>query len=160
MAENRPQGRKTNVTGQSTGAYRRGDGLNTGPVGKSGSNPFNTNQSSSKPGMSRAAKAGGGGGLLLIAFLLFFLLRGCGGSGSMLSSDLMGGQSGSGSYVTDNSGYSGSSSAGTSSSGSSSSDSSALGGLDSLFQGGTTAAAANIVTLFIFVFPFFVFGVD
>ena len=60
MADNRPQGRKTNVTGQSTGAYRRGDGLNTGPVGKSGSNPFNTSQSSSKPGMSRAAKAGGG----------------------------------------------------------------------------------------------------
>ena len=82
MAENRPQGRKTNVTGQSTGAYRRGDGLNTGPVGKSGSNPFNSNQSSPKPGMSRAAKAGGGGGLLLVFLLLFFLLRGCGGSGS------------------------------------------------------------------------------
>ncbi len=137
MAENRPQGRKTNVTGQSTGAYRRGDGLNTGPVGKSGSNPFNTNQSSSRPGMSRAAKAGGGGGLLLVALLLFFLLRSCGGSGSMLSSDLLGGNTGSTGSYTDSGSYSGSSSAGTPSSGSSS-----LGGLEGLFQGGTTTAAA------------------
>ena len=39
MADNRPQGRKTQVTGQSTGAYRRGSGLNTGPVGSANSNP-------------------------------------------------------------------------------------------------------------------------
>ena len=144
MAENRPQGRKTNVTGQSTGAYRRGDGLNTGPVGKSGSNPFNSNQSSPKPGMSRAAKAGGGGGLLLVFLLLFFLLRGCGGSGSMLSSDLMGGGSGSTGSYTDSS-YPGSSSVNTPSSGNASSGSSSQSGLEGLFQGGgtTTAAAAN-----------------
>ena len=150
MAENRPQGRKTNVTGQSTGAYRRGDGLNTGPVGKTGSNPFSTSQSSSRPGMSRAAKAGGGGGLILVFLLLFFLLRGCGGSGgSMLSGDLTGGGSGSSSAYTDSGSYSGSaSSSGSSSSGSSSSGSSSsgsLGGLEGLFQGGgtTTAAAAS-----------------
>ncbi len=29
----RPQGRKTNVTGVGKGAHRRGDGLGTGPVG-------------------------------------------------------------------------------------------------------------------------------
>ena len=39
MPENRPQGRKTHVTGQSAGAYRRGSGLNTGPVGSGNSNP-------------------------------------------------------------------------------------------------------------------------
>ena len=144
MADNRPQGRKTNVTGQSTGAYRRGDGLNTGPVGKSGSNPFNTSQSSPKPGMSRAAKAGGGGGLLLVFLLLFFLLRGCGGSGSMLSSDLIGGGSGGTGSYTDSS-YPGSSSVNTPSSGNASSGSSSQSGLEGLFQGGgtTTAAAAN-----------------
>ena len=83
MPENRPQGRKTNVTGQSTGAYRRGEGLNTGPVGSSGSNPHSTGSTGStgRPGMSRAAKAGGGGGMLIIIVLvLFFLLRGGGGS--------------------------------------------------------------------------------
>ena len=128
MAENRPQGRKTNVTGQSTGAYRRGEGLNTGPVGKSGSNPFRTG-SSGKPGMSRAAKAGGGGGMLLVIVLvLFFLLRG--GGGSMLSGgNVLSGDTGSTGSVSD----------------SSSSGSNALSGLDSLFQGGgsTAAAAAN-----------------
>ncbi len=91
MPENRPHGRKTNVTGQSTGAYRRGEGLNTGPVGSSGSNPHNTGSSGNtgRPGMSRAARAGGGGGMLIIIILvLFFLLRGGGGlfgSGSNLS---------------------------------------------------------------------------
>ena len=141
MAENRPQGRKTNVTGQSTGAYRRGDGLNTGPVGKTGSNPFSTSQSSSRPGMSRAAKAGGGGGLILVFLLLFFLLRGCGGSGSMLSSDLMGGGSGSSSAYTDSGSYSGSPSSGSASS-SGASSSGSLGGLEGLFQGGGTITAA------------------
>ena len=141
MADNRPQGRKTNVTGQSTGAYRRGDGLNTGPVGKTGSNPFNTSQSSPRPGMSRAAKAGGGGGILLVLLLLFFLLRGCGGSGSMLSSDLTGGGSGSSGAYTDSGSYSGSPSSGSASS-SGASSSGSLGGLEGLFQGGGTTSAA------------------
>ena len=79
MPENRPQGRKTHVTGQSAGAYRRGSGLNTGPVGSGNSNPFSQSGSGSRPGMSRAAKAGGGSGILIIiALVLFFLLRGGG----------------------------------------------------------------------------------
>lgn len=85
MPENRPQGRKTNVTGQSTGAYRRGSGLNTGPVGSGNSNPFSQSGSGQRrPGMSRATKAGGGGGILIIVIaVLFFLLRG-GGLGGLL----------------------------------------------------------------------------
>ncbi|MBR3473781.1 MAG: peptidase C11 [Oscillospiraceae bacterium] len=85
MPENRPQGRKTKVTGQSTGAYRRGSGLNTGPVGSGNSNPFSQSGSGQRrPGMSRATKAGGGGGLLIIVIaVLFFLLRG-GGLGGLL----------------------------------------------------------------------------
>ncbi len=110
MPDNRPQGRKTNVTGQSTGAYRRGEGLNTGPVGSSGSNPNNTGSSSSgRPGMSRAARAGGGGGMLIIIILvLFFLLRG--GGGSLLSGgseQLSGDDSGSTSISPVDSGSSG-----------------------------------------------------
>ena len=98
MPENRPQGRKTNVTGHSTGAYRRGSGQNTGPVGSSGSNPFHSSGSSSgKHGMSRATKAGGGGGLLIIIILVvFFLMRGGqgGGSGAGAVESLLGGGSG------------------------------------------------------------------
>lgn len=85
MPENRPQGRKTNVTGQSTGAYRRGKGLNTGPVGSSGSNPHSSTSGSSRPGMSRATKAGGGGGLILIIVLVLYFLLGRGGGSSSLS---------------------------------------------------------------------------
>ena len=101
---NRPQGRKTNVTGQSTGAYRRGEGLNTGPVGSSNSNPHSSQQHNSRPGVSRAAKAGGGGGMLIIIILvLFFLLKGGGGgllSGGESSSPSMGGSVSSGSLST------------------------------------------------------------
>ncbi len=110
MAENRPQGRKTNVTGQSTGAYRRGEGLNTGPVGRPGSNPHNSSSSGGSH-VSRAAKAGGGGGLLLIVIIvLFFLLRG-GGGGLLGGSDggsLSGGDTSSFSGLVGDSGSSGS----------------------------------------------------
>ena len=94
MPENRPQGRKTNVTGQSTCAYRRGEGLNTGPVGSSGSNPHSSTSGSSRPGMSRATKAGGGGGLILIIVLVLYFLLGRGGSSGSLG-DLTGGDTGS-----------------------------------------------------------------
>ena len=76
MPDNRPQGRKTKVSGQSTGAYRRGEGQNTGPVGSAGSNPNRPSRPSGQ-GMSRATKAGGGGGLLIIIIaVIYFLLSG------------------------------------------------------------------------------------
>ncbi len=86
MADNRPQGRKTKVTGQSTGAYRRGSGMNTGPVGSAGSNPHSQSRpSGSGHGMSRAAKAGGGGGaLILIILVVLFLFGGNGGLAGLL----------------------------------------------------------------------------
>ena len=84
MPENRPQGRKTNITGQSTGAYRRGQGLNTGPVGNANSNPHSQNRPAGHSGMSRAAKAGGGGGMILILVLIAFLLLRGGGLGGLL----------------------------------------------------------------------------
>ncbi|MBQ6116873.1 MAG: peptidase C11, partial [Oscillospiraceae bacterium] len=83
MPENRPQGRKTKVSGQSTGAYRRGEGQNTGPVGSAGSNPNRPSRPAGQ-GMSRAAKAGGGGGILIvIIFVLIMLFKG-GGLGGLL----------------------------------------------------------------------------
>ena len=87
MPENRPQGRKTNITGQSTGAYRRGQGLNTGPVGSANSNPHSQSRPSARPGMSRAAKAGGGGGMLIIVVIVLFLLMRGGGLGGLLGGD-------------------------------------------------------------------------
>ena len=83
MPENRPQGRKTKVSGQSTGAYRRGEGQNTGPVGSAGSNPNRPSRPAGQ-GMSRAAKAGGGGGIIIVIILaLLFLMKG-GGLGGLL----------------------------------------------------------------------------
>jgi hypothetical protein len=117
MPENRPQGRKTKVSGQSTGAYRRGEGQNTGPVGSAGSNPNRPSRPSGQ-GMSRAAKAGGGGGfLLIIVVVLFFLLKG-GGLGGLLGGDegALSGESGypeSGSYGNLIPGGSGSASGGS-----------------------------------------------
>ena len=137
MAENRPQGRKTNVTGQSTGAYRRGSGLNTGPVGSSGSNPHNSGSSGSsgRPGMSRAARAGGGSGLIIIVIIvLFFLLRSGGLGGLLGSGDLSSGDIGSSGGILDGG-------AGTGSIGSSSSATGA-NPYANLFGGSTSSGSA------------------
>ena len=106
MPENRPQGRKTKVSGQSTGAYRRGEGQNTGPVGSAGSNPNRPSRPAGQ-GMSRAAKAGGGGGILIVIILaLFFLMKG-GGLGGLLGGGASDSLSESGSSGYSNSGYTG-----------------------------------------------------
>jgi len=76
MAENRPQGRKTTVSGKSEGVYRRGSGLNTGPVGSQNSHPQNTQNSGSARGTTRA---GGRSPLFLIIVVLILLLGGGGG---------------------------------------------------------------------------------
>ena len=84
MPENRPQGRKTSVSGKSTGVYRRGQGQGTGPVGGANSHPQNR-PSSSRGSGSRAARAGGGGGLILILLVLAYFIFGKGGGlGSLL----------------------------------------------------------------------------
>ena len=118
MPENRPQGRKTTVSGKSSGVYRRGEGQGTGPVGKAGSHPTQgSGRSGSSP--SRAARVGGGSGAILIVIVvLFFLLRSCGGGSGDLSglsglTEGLTGSDGSGSSgigsLLDDSGSSGSS---------------------------------------------------
>ena len=65
MADNRPRGRKRNVTGQGTGVHLRGDGLGTGPVG-SGTVPGG----SSSGGGGGQRNGRGMGGLPLIVILI------------------------------------------------------------------------------------------
>ncbi|MCR5090441.1 MAG: peptidase C11 [Oscillospiraceae bacterium] len=79
MENRRPTGRKTNVTGKAKPVRRRGEGLNTGPVGKAGSRPENFGgrtekvEMSGRPSSGKSIKRGGGaaGVLILILALLF-----------------------------------------------------------------------------------------
>ena len=78
--QNRPQGRRKNVTSGGSGAHRRGDGLGTGPVG---SGSYSGGSTGGGGGAKRAA-AGGGGliTLLIIGFFIFKLMGGAGSGGS------------------------------------------------------------------------------
>lgn len=88
--QNRPQGRRKNVTSGGNGAHRRGEGLGTGPVG-SGSY---SGGSTGGGGMKRAAAGGGGlASLLVIGLLLFKFLGGNGGGTGELLGSLTGGGS-------------------------------------------------------------------
>ena len=90
MADNRPRGRKRNVTGQGKGVHLRGEGLGTGPVG-SGSVPHG----GGSPGGGGGQRNGRGmGGLPLIIVIIIALL----GGGGSLSGLLGGGSSSSGGY--------------------------------------------------------------
>lgn len=82
MADNRPRGRKRNVTGGGSGVNLRGDGLGTGPVG-SGTSGKGSSGSGQRNGR-------GMGGLPLIVLIIIALL---GGGGSL--GGLLGGGSGS-----------------------------------------------------------------
>ena len=82
MADNRPRGRKRNVTGGGSGVNLRGDGLGTGPVG-SGTSGRGSSGSGQRNGR-------GMGGLPLIVLIIIALL---GGGGSLVG--LLGGGSGS-----------------------------------------------------------------
>ena len=88
--QNRPRGREKNVTGQSAGVHRRGDGLGTGPVGSQ--NGYAGRTGSSGGNVGKRAAIGGGGGILVL-ILGFLLLKG--GGGGLLSS-LFGGGGGGG----------------------------------------------------------------
>ncbi len=116
---NRPQGRKKVVSGESKGTARRGSGLNTGPVG-SGSRPQSSAPGPQQPRRA-TGRAGGGRGLPVGIIVLLFLLL---GGSRLFGTDLFGG-SDSGVYTntpSQSSGYSTSSNygGGTSNSGTSS----------------------------------------
>ena len=94
--QNRPQGRRKNVTSGGSGAHRRGEGLGTGPVGSGSYSGGSTGGSGS--GAKRAA-AGGGGliTLLIIGFFIFKMMSGGGGGLGDILGSLTGGSSGGGS---------------------------------------------------------------
>ena len=94
MATNRPRGRVKNVTNNSKGVKKRGDGLGTGPVGSTGGSMGGS--SSAPSGGERATRAGGKGGLIKIILIVVLLLGGGGGATGLLTS-LLGGGSDSGS---------------------------------------------------------------
>ena len=90
---NRPEGRKRRIEGTGSGLYRRGDGLNTGPVGKGQSSaPKKVVQQFTENGGggNYRGKRGGGGGIGIIVLLLVLLF---GGGGGALSGLLGGGSS-------------------------------------------------------------------
>ena len=92
---NRPQGRKRRIEGTGSGLYRRGEGLNTGPVGKGQSAaPKKVTQQFTENGGggNYRGKRGGGGGIGIIVLLLVLLF---GGGGGALSGLLGGGSSSS-----------------------------------------------------------------
>lgn len=94
MATNRPRGRVKNVTNNSKGVKKRGEGLGTGPVGSTGGSMGGSNSAPS--GSGRATRAGGKGGLIKIILIVVLLLGGGGGATGLLTS-LLGGSSDSGS---------------------------------------------------------------
>lgn len=123
MERKRPQGRDKYVTDNGVGVHKRGEGLNTGPVG-SGRGPDSESDSTSevqeleqdqdkRSNVTRSAKRSGGTrspfSLLLILAVLIF-----GGGGGLFGSGLLGGSStgtgASSSLISTLSGGSGSSS--------------------------------------------------
>ncbi len=103
MEGNRPEGRKKRIGGESGEVYRRGEGLNTGPVGSgegfrpSGSgSPGKDSGTGSRPGFSengggdyRGRRSGGGGGKSPIVIIILLLVLIFGGRGQL--SSLLGG---------------------------------------------------------------------
>ena len=98
MDKKRPQGRETFTTGQSSGVHKRGDGLNTGPVG-SGSNFSAGSSGSNGSGGQRTTRSGKGGLLPIIIAAIIAL----GGGGGLLGNFLGGSDSGDVGYYDTNS---------------------------------------------------------
>ena len=90
MDNNRPEGRKRRIEGQSSDVHRRGEGLNTGPVGSG--EGFKPNQTQSQPvftengggGNYNGRKGGGRSPLLIIVLLLLLVFGGKGTLSSLL----------------------------------------------------------------------------
>ncbi|MBQ7061535.1 MAG: peptidase C11, partial [Clostridia bacterium] len=81
MENNRPSGRKQNVIGQGASVHKKGEGLNTGPVGKSDGYQGRKEQYSSQGGstgggISRASLGKGGGLILILLIAAFFIFGG------------------------------------------------------------------------------------
>ena len=90
MNDNRPSGRKKNVTGSGADVHKRGDGLGTGPVGQGfGSGNSIRPAGGSGSGGNGAKRAAVGGGSLII-IILMLLLGSKGNLGSLLSGFLGG----------------------------------------------------------------------
>jgi len=85
LMENRPQGREKNISGTGKNAEKRGEGLNSGPVGGKGSSDKGdkgdsaSGQRGASSGQTRAS-SGGGSPLLKIIIALVVILGG-GGAG-------------------------------------------------------------------------------
>ena len=92
MENNRPEGRKRKIEGTGSGLYRRGEGLNTGPVGKGGGfSPRKGNaqfRETGGGGNYNGKRGGGGLGVIVLLLLLLF-----GGGGGALSGLFGGGTS-------------------------------------------------------------------
>jgi hypothetical protein len=82
MEPNRPRGREKHVTDHSLGVHKRGDGLNTGPVGQSGGNAGGFNSQGTPGGGGK--RSGGSSPLMFIILAAVALLGGGGGLGSLL----------------------------------------------------------------------------
>ena len=96
MSENRPQGRRKNVTGQGKGVFKRGDGLGTGPVGGSGAGGrFRPSSAGGRNGGGK--RSGGGFNPLILIVLVVLLLGGGGGLSGLLGGSSDSSQSGTGS---------------------------------------------------------------
>ncbi|MBQ8921320.1 MAG: peptidase C11 [Oscillospiraceae bacterium] len=74
MDQKRPKSREKQVTSGGSGAYRRGSGLGTGPVGSQ--NGYAGRKTESSGGGGKRAAIGGGGTIALVA-AAFMLLKGC-----------------------------------------------------------------------------------
>ncbi len=88
--DNRPNGRKTTITGTGTGLNKKGSGIGGGPAGRPGG--YSGRGSSSGGGGGGPVRAGGSGKLIGILALVALLVFG--GGGSLLSNLFGGGGSG------------------------------------------------------------------
>ena len=76
--DNRPHGREKHITGTGKPIEKKGSGLHSGPVGRTGGMPHSSTGGRVSSGQTRAS--GGGGGLIKI-LLIGALLLGGGGAG-------------------------------------------------------------------------------
>ena len=86
--DKRPQGRDKYVTNNSKGVHRRGEGLNTGPVGGQQTRPGFGEGPRGGGSNGRPTRSGGGGGLLGIIAAAVLLL----GGGGLFGSGVLGGE--------------------------------------------------------------------
>ena len=107
--ENNNSGRKKNVTGNSKGVHKRGDGLGTGPVGRSDGYSGRTGSSGSSDSGAKRSSGAKTNPLAIIALIIVALVGGGGGLSSLLGGS-SGSGDGSGSTASLFGGFSGSSS--------------------------------------------------